>query len=71
MWKVDMAKKKKKKWIKGAIKRPGSFKAAAKRAGMSVSAFITHVLSHKGKYSSRMRKKAILARTLKGFKKKK
>lgn len=60
----------KKKWIKGAIKRPGSFKAAAKRHGMSTSAFTTYVLSHKSKFSKRMVRKAILARTLSGMRKK-
>jgi hypothetical protein len=63
--------KKKKKWIQGAIKKPGSFTAAAKRRGMSVSAFITYVLSHKEKFSKTMIRRAHLARTLKGLPKKK
>jgi len=31
--------KKKKKWIQGAIKKPGSLTAAAKRAGMSIDEY--------------------------------
>jgi len=34
-----MAKLKNINWIKGAIKRPGAFKAKAKRADMSTAAF--------------------------------
>ena len=31
-----------KKWIQGAIKRPGTLTRQAKAAGMSVSAYIAH-----------------------------
>ena len=62
---------KKKKWIKGAIKRPGAFKAKAKGAGMSTSAFATKVLKKGSKYSTRTKRQASLARTLGKMRKKK
>ena len=55
---------KKKKWIKGAIKRPGAFKAKAKSAGMSTSAFATKVLKKGSRYSTRTKRQASLAKTL-------
>jgi len=51
-------------WIKSAIKKPGSFTAQAKKAGMSVPAFRNKVLSNKGAYSSTTVKRANLAKTL-------
>lgn len=51
-------------WIKGAIKKPGSFTAQAKKAGMSVPAFRDKVLANKEKYSSTTVKRANLAKTL-------
>tara|TARA_R110000824_G_scaffold15635_2_gene65626 strand:- start:4302 stop:4496 length:195 start_codon:yes stop_codon:yes gene_type:complete len=56
--------KKQKKWIKKAIKRPGAFKAKAKRAGMSTSAFTNKVLKKGSRYSTRTKRQASLARTL-------
>ena len=56
-------------WIKGAIKKPGSFTSQAKRAGMSTSAFRDKVLSNKDKYSSTTVKRANLAKTLSKMKK--
>ncbi len=56
-------------WIKGAIKKPGSFTAQANRAGMSVPAFRNKVLSNKGAYSSTTVKRANLAKTLAGMRK--
>ena len=56
-------------WIKGAIKKPGSFTAQAKKAGMSVPAFRNKVLSNKGAYSSTTVKRANLAKTLSKMKK--
>ncbi len=44
-----------KKWIKGAIKKPGSFKAAAKRAGKSTKAFAEEKKHAKGKTGKRAR----------------
>lgn len=52
------------KWIQKAIKKPGSFTAQAKRAGMSVPSFRKKVLANKDKYSSTTVKRANLAKTL-------
>ncbi len=57
------------KWIKSAIKKPGSFTAQAKNAGMSVPAFRDKVLSNKEKFSSTTVKRANLAKTLAGMRK--
>ena len=54
----------KKNWIKGAIKRPGAFRAKAKKAGKSTSAFGSAVLKSPGRYSARTVKQARLAKTL-------
>lgn len=51
-------------WIKKAIKKPGSFTAQAKKAGMSVPAFRDKVLANKEKFSSTTVKRANLAKTL-------
>ena len=59
-----------KKWIQKATKRMkkkgtvGSFSRAAKRAGMSTSAFATKVLKKGSKYSGAMKKKANFARNV-------
>jgi len=66
-----MAKLKNINWIKGAIKRPGAFKAKAKRADMSTAAFARKVLKKGSKASTRTKRQASLARTLMGFRKKK
>jgi hypothetical protein len=63
--------RKKKKWIKGAIKRPGAFSAKAKRAGMSTSAFATKVLKKGSRASALTKRQASLARTLGKMRKKK
>ena len=52
------------KWIQNAIRKPGSFTAQAKRAGMSVSAFRNKVLANKGDFSSTTVRRANLAKTL-------
>jgi hypothetical protein len=57
------------KWIQSAIKKPGSFTAQAKSAGMSVPAFRDKVLSNKEKFSSTTVKRANLAKTLSGMRK--
>ena len=54
----------KKNWIKGAIKRPGAFRAKAKKAGKSTSAFANAVTKNPGRYSPRTVKQARLAKTL-------
>lgn len=50
-------------WIAGAIKRPGAFKAKAKRAGMSTSAYASKVRSS-STASARTKRQAALAQTL-------
>ena len=66
-----MAKRKKKKWIQGAIKREGAFSAKAKKAGMSTQAFAARVLANKDKYDTRTVRQAALAKTLMKMGKKK
>lgn len=56
-----------KKWIQGAIKHPGSFTSAAKRAGKSVSEFAEE---HKGD-SGTLGRRARLAQTLRKMGRKK
>jgi hypothetical protein len=56
-----------KKWIKGAIKRPGAFTAKAKAAGMSVSAYANKVTKEGSQASTRTKRQANLAKTLKSF----
>lgn len=56
-----MAEKKKKKWIKGAIKHPGAMTAAAEREGVSNSEYIQEHKHDSGKAGKRAR----LAETLK------
>jgi hypothetical protein len=62
---------KKKKWIKGAIKRPGAFRKKAKSAGMSTSAYANKVLKKGSKASTRTKRQASLAKTLGKMRKKK
>jgi hypothetical protein len=58
-----------KKWIAGAIKKPGSFTAQAKRAGKSVSAYANQVTKEGSTASATTKRRANLAKTLKGFNK--
>ena len=58
-------------WIKGAIKRPGAFSAKAKRAGMSTSAYAKKVTAKDSKASTRTKRQASLAKTLRKMGKKK
>ena len=60
-----------KKWIKKSIKRPGAFKAKAKRAGMSTSAYARHVLRKGSRSSTQTKRQASLALTLGKMRKKK
>jgi len=53
-----------KKWIQGAIKRPGAFRAKAKRAGMSTAAYARKVTKPGSKASTRTKRQANLAKTL-------
>ncbi len=58
-------KKKDPFWIeKATAKHKGSFKAAAKRAGKSTSAYAKSVLKKGSGASAKMKKKASLAKTL-------
>lgn len=57
----------KKHWIDNAIKKPGSFSAAAKRAGKSTAEYAEEKDSAPGKLGRRAR----LAETLMGLRKKK
>jgi hypothetical protein len=68
-----MATKKKsnpKKWIQGAVKRPGAFTAKARKAGMSVSAYATKVLKKGSKATALTKRQARLAKTFKKMGKK-
>lgn len=62
-----MARRKRvKKWIKKAVRRPGAFTAKAKRAKRTVQAHATHIIrtDHK-KHGLRTFRQAVLAKTLK------
>ena len=52
------------KWIQGAIKRPGAFKAKAKAAGKSTAGFARSVLKEGSQASTRTKRQAALAQTL-------
>ena len=56
-------------WIKGAISRPGAFKAKAKAAGKSTGAYATSVLKEGSKASTRTKRQAALAKTLSSIRK--
>lgn len=53
-----------KKWIQGAIKHPGAFKAKAKRAGMSTAAYASKVTKEGSHASTQTKRQANLAKTL-------
>lgn len=58
-------------WIQGAIKKPGAFSAQADKAGMSTAEFAKEVTSNPDEYSPKTVKRAQLAKTLAGMRKKK
>jgi hypothetical protein len=60
--------KKKKKWIQGAIKRPGALTKKAKAAGKTVSEFIANPGP---KPSTQTKRQVALAKTLRKMRKKK
>ena len=60
-----MVKKKKAKWISGAVSRPGAFRKKAKSAGKSVAAYARQVLGKGSRASTRTKRQAALAKTLK------
>jgi hypothetical protein len=49
-------------WMEHAVKRPGAFRAKAKRAGMSTSAYASEV-KNDPRASTRTKRQAALART--------
>jgi hypothetical protein len=51
------------RWIQGAIKRPGAFRAKAQKAGMSTQAYARKV-ANDPRASTRTKRQAALARTL-------
>lgn len=53
------------KWIQKAITRPGAFKAKAKAAGKGTQAYARSVLKEGSKASTRTKRQAALAQTLK------
>jgi hypothetical protein len=61
-----MAAKKKsnKKWIQGAIKRPGAFTAKAKKANKTVAGMAAAVTKNPSRYSATTVRQANLAKTL-------
>lgn len=58
-----------KKWIQDAIKEPGAFTKKAKAAGKSVSAYASEVTKEGSKASTKTKRQANLAKTLKGLNK--
>ena len=65
-----MARKSSKRWIQGAVKRPGALGKKATAAGMTTSAYANKVLKKGSTASSRTKKQAQLAKTFAGFRKK-
>ena len=61
---------KKKNWIKGAVKRPGAFAKKAKRAKKSVAAYADQVLKKGSRASTRTKRQARLAQTLRKMRRK-
>jgi len=61
----------KENWIQGAIKKPGAFSAQAEKAGMSTAEFAEEVTKNPKDYSDKTVKRAQLAKTLAGLRKKK
>lgn len=60
-----------KKWIQGAIKRPGAFTKKAEKAGMSVKEYASKVSANPDEYDTRTVRQANLAKTLTKLRKKK
>lgn len=64
-------KKKDKKWIQKAIKRPGTFTAKAKRKGITTAQLQENVLAKPDEFDDKTVKQARLRQTLVGLHKKK
>ena len=62
-----MVQRRTKNWISDAIKRPGAFTRKANKAGKSVSAYARQVTAPGSTASTRTKRQANLAKTLKGF----
>ena len=58
-----------KKWIKGAIKKPGSLRAQAKREGALKDGIDPEWLNEAAKRKGKVGQRARLAKTLKGLRK--
>ena len=58
------------KWIKNAIKHPGSFTAQAKKAGMGVQEYASKVTAKGSKASKKTKARARLAKILRKLSKK-
>jgi hypothetical protein len=65
-----MAKKSSKNWIADMHMKEGAFTAQAKKAGKSVPAFEAQVLKPGSKASATTKRRANLAKTLRGLNKK-
>ena len=59
------------KWIQDAIKRPGAFTKKAEERGMTTKEFAAQVTENPKDYSDKTVKRAQLAKTLAGLRKKK
>jgi len=60
-----------KKWIQGAIKRPGALTKKAEEAGVTVKEYIGKVKANPEQYDERTKRQVNLAQTLGKLRKKK
>lgn len=60
-----------KKWIQGAIKRPGAFTKKAEKAGKTTAEYAADVSANPDKYDERTVRQARLAQTLSKLRKRK
>jgi len=60
-----------KKWIQGAIKRPGALTKKAEEAGVTVKEYIGKVKANPEQYDERTKRQVNLAQTLSKLRKKK
>jgi hypothetical protein len=60
-----------KKWIQGAIKRPGAFTKKAEEAGKTTAEYAADVSANPDKYDERTVRQARLAQTLSKLRKRK
>lgn len=57
------------KWMRDAVKRPGAFRAKAKKAGKTTSAYAAQVLKEGSGASARTKRQANLAQTFAKYRK--